>query len=92
MLQDGSAPDVWLQLLERCAADPTCQPAALHSLAQQLSEQRALTGQHEQRLWIQERHMVAQHQQIGNLHWQLQELHAAVQQLLPAHRRPLHQY
>jgi hypothetical protein len=48
MLQDGSAPDVWLQLLERCAAEPDCQPqasTALRSLAQQLAEQRALTTQ-----------------------------------------------
>ena len=43
--QAGSPPDVWLQLLERCAAtDPGCQPAALRSLAQQLAEQRALTA------------------------------------------------
>jgi hypothetical protein len=44
-LQDGHVPDVWLQLLERCAADPNCQPTALRSLAHQLSDQKAQSEQ-----------------------------------------------
>jgi hypothetical protein len=56
VLQAGSAPDVWLQLLLRCAAEPGCASSVLRSLAhqlaearttsaQQLAEQRALTAQ-----------------------------------------------
>jgi uncharacterized coiled-coil protein SlyX len=48
VLQVGPLPNVWLQLLERCAADPACQPTALRSLAQQLAEQRALTSSQQQ--------------------------------------------
>jgi hypothetical protein len=85
MLQDGSAPDVWLQLLERCAAEPDCQPAALRGLGQQLAEQRALTTTLQQRVCAQEQ-LSAQQQtaaeQVAGLQGQLQELHAAVQQLL----------
>ena len=40
VLQAGSPPDVWLQLLERCAAEPGCQPMVLRNLAHQLAEQR----------------------------------------------------
>jgi hypothetical protein len=42
-LQDSPSPDVWLQLLERCAEELGCQPTALRSLAQQLAEQRRLS-------------------------------------------------
>jgi hypothetical protein len=67
---------VWLQLLERCAAEPNCQPTALRSLAQQLAEQRELT------LHLQ--HQVSQQQQqIAGFQGELRELRAAVQQLLP---------
>jgi chromosome segregation ATPase len=41
---------VWLQLLERCAAEPDCHPSALRSLAQQLAEQWALTVQLQQQV------------------------------------------
>jgi hypothetical protein len=34
----GSQTAVWLQLLERCAAEPDCQPKALRTLA--LAEQK----------------------------------------------------
>jgi hypothetical protein len=45
MLQKGSGPDVWLQLLELCAAEPACQPTALRSLAQQLvAQQQQIAG------------------------------------------------
>ena len=76
MLQKGQEPDVWLQLLERCAAeDPTCQPTALRSLAQQLAEQRvlyarqlaeqrALTAQQQQQLAAQHQLITAQQQQL----------------------------
>jgi hypothetical protein len=43
-----AAPDVWLQLLERCAAQPGAQSTALRSLAQQLPEHKAQTAQLQQ--------------------------------------------
>ncbi len=45
LLQDNPQLAVWPQLLKRCAAQPGCHPSALHSLAQQLAEQKALTPQ-----------------------------------------------
>jgi hypothetical protein len=71
VLQEGDASDVWLQLLERCAAEPDCQPTALRSLAQQLAEQRALTAQHGHQLPIQQKKLLAQEQQIAGLQEQL---------------------
>lgn len=65
VLQAGSGGDVWLQLLERCAADPDCQPTAMRSLAQQLAEQSALTARYEQQLSAQQQHMSAQEQLIA---------------------------
>jgi uncharacterized coiled-coil protein SlyX len=60
MLQVGPSPDVWLQLLERCAADPACHPTAMRGLAQQLAKQRVLTADHQQSLaWA--------HHMIGRL-------------------------
>lgn len=44
-LQAGSPPDVWLKLLEQCAAEPSCQPTVLCSLARQLAEQQATAAQ-----------------------------------------------
>jgi hypothetical protein len=35
----GSPPDVWVQLLEKYAADPEAQPAVISSVAQQLQQQ-----------------------------------------------------
>jgi hypothetical protein len=54
VLQDGSVPTVWLQLLERCVAEPDCHPTALHSLAQQLAEQRAVSALLQQQLLAQQ--------------------------------------
>ena len=68
-MQAGSAPDVWLQLLERCAAEPGCQPAALRSLAQQLAEHRVLTAQQAQLCGVQQRQISSLLQQIGGLQW-----------------------
>ena len=66
-LQDDTPPDVWLQLLMRCSAEPRCQGAALRSLAQHLTEQWALTAQ--------------QQQQIASLQEQLSaQQHVAAQQ------------
>jgi flagellar capping protein FliD len=48
LLQD-SPPGVWLQLLMRCAAEPSC-PTALRSLAEQLTEQMSLTAQQQQQI------------------------------------------
>ena len=39
-----SAPDVWLQLLERCASIPSCQPALIQDLGSDLVQQ--LEGMH----------------------------------------------
>jgi hypothetical protein len=75
LLQAGSAPDVWLQLLEHCVADSDCQPTALCSLALQLAGQRSRTAQLEQQV-------SKQQQQIASL---LQ--HAFVQQQDAAHQR-----
>jgi hypothetical protein len=83
VLQAGTAPDVWLQLLERCAADSVCQTTVLRSLAQQLAEQRALTQAQQQQVWVHEQHIVQQHQQISGLQW-----HVSTQQ---QHTMVLHQ-
>ena len=46
-LQAGSAPDVWLQLLEHCAAaNPDHQPAAVDILAQLAEKQQQKQQQH----------------------------------------------
>jgi hypothetical protein len=36
----GTPPDVWVQLLERCAADQQCQPALISSVVLQLQQQQ----------------------------------------------------
>ena len=74
VLQATSAPDVWLQLLERCAADPDCQPTALRSLAEQLAEQKALTAQQQHQLAVQQQVAAAQGARIAALEGQLQQL------------------
>lgn len=71
VLQAPLAPDVWLQLLECCAADPDCQPSALRSLAQQLADQRVLTKQHAAQLSEQRALNAQQQQQIAGLQDQL---------------------
>ena len=76
-MQAGSPPDVWLQLLERCvAADRGCQATALRSLAQQLTEQRALSARQQQQLAAQQQVAVEQEAQIVALKGQLQQLAA----------------
>jgi hypothetical protein len=80
LLQD-SPPDVWLQLLVRCAAAPSCQSTAVRSLAQQLAEHRALTAQQQQQLAEQRALTTQEQQQIAGLHQHLsaQQRHAAEQ-------------
>jgi hypothetical protein len=94
VLQEGPDPDVWLQLLERCAADPNWQPTALRSVAQLLAEQKALTAQQQQQMQVQQQQLSAQRQvvegqgtRITGLEGQLQAMHAQLQQLL---QRQLH--
>ncbi len=77
---DDPVPDVWLQLLERCAAESGCQPTILRTLAQQLEEQRALTTQLRQQVSDQQQQMVG-------LQGQLQELRATMQQVLLLHQQ-----
>ena len=62
MLQTDSGPDVWLQLLVRCAAEPDCQPAAMCSLTDQrfLTEMRAV----DQERLLQQEQLIAQQQQL----------------------------
>jgi hypothetical protein len=80
-VQDGSIPDVWLQLLERCAADPECQPTTLRSLAQQLSKQRT---QSEQQLAELRAVVAHQQQQIAHLQQQQMQQLSACQQVAAA--------
>ena len=87
LLQAEPALDVWLQLLERCAAEPGCHPTALRSLAQQLAEQRALTAQQQQQVAGLQEQLSAQQltaaEQIAGLQQQvagLQEQVSAQQQ------------
>jgi hypothetical protein len=61
-------PDVWLQLLERCAAEPGCHPTILRHLAQQQAEQRALAAQ---QLLAQQQLVSAQNLQMSDLQQQL---------------------
>ncbi len=86
-------PSVWLQLLERCAADPECAPTALRNLARQLAEQRALTAQQQQQLLDQQQQLVAQQRvaaqqgaAIAELKNKLQVLQSQLQQLVPRAR------
>jgi len=77
----GQPPDVWLQLLERCAADSECQPAITCNLAQQLAVQEALNRQQQQDL-------TDLRQDATNLRQQLaeqQQLNAALQEQVAGH-------
>lgn len=119
MPQPHRFPDVWMQLLEHCAADPTCQPKTVRSLARQLSKQRVqlqdrvaaqeqLMSDQQQRVLAQDQLIAEQQQQIAmqqqqiagfqgqiaaqqqdtaGLQGQLQELHAAVRQLLSSRQQ-----
>ena len=95
VLQEDSHPDVWLQLLEECAADPACQPTALHCLAQQLAKHRNVAAQQlsaqqhqnralQQQLAAQQQLVSEQQHQISDLQQQLsaQQGVAAEQQQL----------
>jgi hypothetical protein len=64
VLQEGPAPDVWLQLLMLCAAKLDGQPEALRSLAQQLAEQGMLTAEQRQQMLVQVQQLSAR-QQVG---------------------------
>jgi hypothetical protein len=82
VVQDRADPDVWLQLLERCAAEPNCQPTAMRSMAQQLvAQQQQITAQQQQ---LVEQQQVASKQdgRIGVLQGQLQAVQAQLQELL----------
>jgi hypothetical protein len=90
VLQDSFKPDVWLQLVERCAADEDSHPMALRSLALQLAEQRtkhaeqsALVTQQQQQLWEQQQMLVDQGARIAALEGQLQEALASARQQQP---------
>jgi hypothetical protein len=90
VLQADNDSPVWLQLLECCAAESGCQPAALCSLAKVLAEQRALTLQQQQRLAEQEAANRQQQQQLLDQQQQLsaqQEMVAEQQQQLSAQQR-----
>lgn len=79
VLQDSCQPDVWLQLVECCAADRDSHPA-LRSMAQQLAalrardaEQSALVARQQHQLWEQDA-------RIAVLEGQLQKALAAREQ------------
>lgn len=61
VLQDGRAPDVWLQLLECCCSDPDAHNASTRSIVQQLAHQAGS----QQRLAVLEQCISAQQQQLA---------------------------
>lgn len=94
VLQDGSTPDVWLQLLEQCAAaepGPAVRTLALQltQQQQQLVDQQQQTAAQQEQIARQDRQLSAQQQVaadqgalIVGLQGQLQEVRAEVRQLL----------
>jgi septal ring factor EnvC (AmiA/AmiB activator) len=78
MLQEGSPPDVWLQLLLRCMTDPICQLAVEGKIAHELTAHKSLTLQQQQQLSTQQQLLPTQQQQLSA---QLQQLSAHEQQL-----------
>jgi uncharacterized protein involved in exopolysaccharide biosynthesis len=80
----GSPPDVWVQLLERCAADQAAQPAVISSVVQQLHQQREqviqLQQQHTQDLEAARAEAAELRGQVQTLQEQLQEVLAALKQ------------
>jgi hypothetical protein len=72
----GSNPEVWLQLLERCAFHLNCHPTIVRDLAQQLAQQRAMVVQQQQALFEQGAH-------IAVLQGQLQSALASARQQQP---------
>ena len=61
----GSAPDVWLQLLEHCAGVSSCQPAVVRGLGMQLVEQQQLVNSLQQQVDTLQQQCTEQQQQIG---------------------------
>jgi hypothetical protein len=87
VIQNCYKPDVWLQLVERCAADRESQPMALRSLALQLAEQRdrdaeqsARVNRQQCQLWDLEEVVAEQGARIAVLEGQLQTAVAAREQ------------
>jgi hypothetical protein len=95
ILQAGSPPDVWLQLLKCCVEEPDCQLSTLCSLGQQLVEQRAehsaVTDRQQQEIAGLQEQLSAQQEaaaeQIAGLQEQLQRLQGAAQPLLLSHKQ-----
>jgi Mlc titration factor MtfA (ptsG expression regulator) len=88
VLQESCAPDVWLQLLLRCATESECKQEVLRAIAHELTEHESLTLQQQQQLSAQQQQLLAQEQlvaaqqrQITGLQEQLsaQQLAASVQ-------------
>jgi len=83
LLQAGpdQAPDVWLQLLEHCAAGGSCYPSIIRSLAQQLAEQQQQNAEQQQQ-------NAALQELVAKQGAQLQALQAQMQSCLQ-HLQPL---
>jgi hypothetical protein len=86
VLQNGPETDVWLQLLEHCAAEAGCQPAALRSLAQQLVAQQQQIAAQQRQLVVQQQVASKQDAQIAGLHGQLRVMQDQLQELLQRQR------
>jgi uncharacterized coiled-coil protein SlyX len=81
LLQANSAP-VWLQLIERFAAETDCQPKVMRSLAQQLAEQRAVTARQQQHIAGLQEQLSAQQHVAAQQGAQIAILQAQLQQVL----------
>lgn len=80
ILQGGKTLDVWLQLLQRCAAEAGDQQIALATLAQQLGEQWALTAR-------QEKQIAGLQQQVSDQQQLIAGMLERVLDLLPLHQQ-----
>jgi len=78
----GQPPDVWLQLLERCAADSTCQGSIMRNHAQQLAQQQQHSADLQQQVTDLQQQLAGQQEHNMDLQEQLQALQAQVQGLL----------
>jgi hypothetical protein len=65
VLQENSAPDVWLQLLLRCATEPECKQEVLRELAHELTDHKSLTLHQQQQLSAQQPQLAAQEQLVA---------------------------
>lgn len=74
--------DVWLQLLQQCLQDPGCQPAAVHSLAQQIAVQDQQLQLQQQRLTLQEQQLAQQQRQQAAQAVEIAELKEQLHRLL----------